>query len=670
MTSDGPKSKGESKALSLRRRKSLDDPFVSTTNDGKKKDPRKGKRPGESKRRTSMPAVFDRQDLEDLEFPGFLLNGGFAGEQRNNTSVATEPTTFKTTVSSAGSGKSRSSVSVKSHGGCPRKSRSSIDGKRRSSSSGKRREGSTSKSRSGVDDSPSKQRSSSPGKARSFKASPDNRRSVSPGVCSTRTSTTTGTSASRSTNGSPSTPCTRVHRSKSQEDHTSPRSRVHRSRSQEDSTSPRPRVSRSKKADSSKSTLAVSPPASGPRVSRSKSQESINDIVSSLSTQLERNQSEKHRSSRRVRPKSGEKDYGTIKSTRSRVTRSSNESVGASSRTTLMRSSAGASLHSKFADLKAPDRHEVHDIKQEAHGSRMDRRLNLSSTAASPAMAAAASVLNTSTQVKRPQRRACSVQPGGRVRRNSIRSGGRDDWLATKPEHDIVVANLSPRRNSLPVLMMKGAQTAAVVAFDEASLLSFSPRKSPNRTKSLDPERIMKAPISPSKPRRTKRFGTERIMRVPSSPSKLKARSSAPHSPGVRTRSPMTESSLTPTTPSKRASKKSSPKPSGFKQHSKHKPSPTASPRGPPQNQAQYAGFAHPEQGSPRRSILHTPHKSPRSNSLTTSLTRLRPSRRTSISGGAADDTKSVVSTLSRLQRRVSLPASARAPATTISILW
>jgi hypothetical protein len=66
-----------------------------------------------------------------------------------------------------------------------------------------------------------------------------------------------------------------------------------------------------------------------------------------------------------------------------------------------------------------------------------------------------------------------------------------------------------------------------------------------------------------------------------------------------------------------------------------------------------------------------SPSRAPRtSKNLANSLNKLRPSRRASITGEVDDDAKSVVSTISRLQRRMSLQSSPKAKEPANVIVW
>lgn len=625
--------------VNCRRQASLDDSKVYTK-DGKKKESRSGKR--ERNRRLSMSSAMD----SGLECPGFLM--GHLIERR-------DPVTSKASVSSASresAGKSGSSKSCSKSPVIMR--RSSMTNKaRRSSMTSKARDQSPDKARS---KSPAgKRRSSMTSKARGVSPSNNKARSKSPGGKrrSSMTSKSRGDSPSSKRRTGPPSKSRIVSPGKERRTSSPSMSRSRSPGSKKHSSSGSKRLSRTtkssreshaerkgsskvervvKRSESQESVLEfMSTHHSNPRQSvlRSKSQESINDLVSQID--------KKPRQSRRTRHESEKSPGGKI------CIRKRSESVS-TSRTKDIRSSLGAApLRKRHSDLEAPDTHSVMEVPK-AEGRRPSRRPSIGT----PAVAAAATVLHTSgaTRTRGQQRRSNSVKPGGRVRRNSVRSGsGFGDPWQVKPEamkKDITGAfTPSPRRSSLPQLEMKGFEDVNVVpfadGFDEASLFAYSPRRSPKKTKSLEVEGVMTSPTL-----KAKMFSAVSSAKPPRTPSKKKT----VEAPG---------------TPSGRTSRSGSSK-STTSRKSRRNSTSSKSPDDASQQMSEFEGFT---RASPRRGSMtsvhkspRSPHKSPRRQSLMHGLHQLKASRQDSVTGGVADDAKSVESTLSRLQRRVSLPAS------------
>jgi hypothetical protein len=296
-------------------------------------------------------------------------------------------------------------------------------------------------------------------------------------------------------------------------------------------------------------------------------------------------------------------------------------SVAASgtSRTMAIRSSVWTNpARPKVAESEAPETPEGLDAQKPRDGGKMRRRMS------NPAVAAASTVLartvasssaaittapSNSDQPVRPKRRSMSLQPGGRVRRMSLRASGQSegDKEITFPGAEFTAREAIPFGDN----------------FDEKekSILAYSPKRSPRKV-------ILHGDL-------------------PATPRRLEGSTFAPVTPSESTKSSKSGSSKK--SPSSKTSRKSQSTPTGLASKSpKHKI---------------IKDDDHDRFGTPSQS------HAPRTNkSLKSTLHKLRPSRRASLTG--EDDAKSVVSTISRLQRRTSFPSGAKAQEPANVIVW
>jgi hypothetical protein len=537
-------------------------------------------------RRSSMSAVTD-STLSGLECPGFLLGG------RENQS--------STPSSRDSSGRKRSTEASSKH---------------HSGSQDKHRSRSVSQHRSG---SPSKQHSSSRSSKHGASSSrsrskPDNQLGSSPGVSPSKR----GSQSPRTQNSSSS----RSHSTRSQS--LAPTSEGQRKRSQDSikllvasididfaddfkvgENSASTAVKKSEKARQAR--LASVDPTDSPETARQ----------ARLLVSVEPTDS----------PEADESDSHQEKEIAYWPKRERKPSVAPSgaSRTMAIRSSVWINpARPKDAESEVPEIPESLDAQKHSDGRRMTRRMSnpavaaastvLARNVASPSEAITTALTNSGQDpVSRHKRRSHSSQPGGRVRRMSLRASGQGE--GDKKE----------------ITFLPGAETTAheavpfVDSFDERDKPVLSPKKSPRKV-------ILNGDL-------------------PMTPKRLEGSGFAPVTPSMSTKSSKSGSSNKSL--SSKKSRKSQSTPTGTDLAAK----------------------------SPKPKIIKTddvntfeplsPNRASRtSKNLKSSLNKLRSSRRASLTGAVDDDAKSVVSTISRLQRRMSLHSSPKAQEPANALVW